>query len=230
MNIVWLLFSFNGRISRLSYWEFMAIFFLLTIFPLSFISSRAQADSYDAMMTLLFLWPSMAVQAKRWHDRNKSAWWILINLVPFIGNLWAFIENGFLPGTQGENRFGADPADRNGSAQTTGQSNITMNDVSAAIKQYEEAIELDDKNAESYFMCAVAYNTKAGLVLTDIKNGYIPLNAQELNNIDNLLKKAKLYLENAVKLDSGISEKVQKELETTEMLVNYTAEIRSHLG
>ena len=104
-----------------------------------------------------------------------------------------------------------------------------MNEVSAAIKQCEDAMELDDKDPESYFMCAMAYNTKAGLVLADIKNGNIPLSAQELNNIDDLLKTAKLYFENAVKLDSGISEKVQKELETTKMLDNYMVEIRSHL-
>lgn len=232
MNIFWLLFSFNGRISRLPFWAMTAILLLPIIFPLSFISSRTQVNAYDGIMTLLLLWPSLAVQAKRWHDRNKSAWWILINLVPLIGSLWAFIENGFLPGTKGENRFGADPADQNESAQLkskTSQPNVTMNDVSTAIKQYEEAIDLDDNRSESYFMCAMAYNTKAGLALTDIKNGNIPLSAQELNNIESILKKAKLYFENAVKLDSSIYKIVQKELETTNMLDNYTTEIRSHL-
>ena len=34
---------------------------------------------------------------------------IFINFVPIIGNLWAFVETGFLPGTEGDNRYGPDP-------------------------------------------------------------------------------------------------------------------------
>jgi uncharacterized membrane protein YhaH (DUF805 family) len=49
------------------------------------------------------------VQIKRWHDRDKSGWWVLINFVPCIGGLWALIECGFLKGTEGPNRFGPDP-------------------------------------------------------------------------------------------------------------------------
>jgi len=52
---------------------------------------------------------SLAVFAKRWHDRNKSGWWSLIILVPFIGSIWALVECGCLPGTEGPNRYGADP-------------------------------------------------------------------------------------------------------------------------
>ena len=51
----------------------------------------------------------MAIQAKRWHDHDKSALWLLINLIPYIGPVWALIENGFKPGTSGANRFGTDP-------------------------------------------------------------------------------------------------------------------------
>jgi uncharacterized membrane protein YhaH (DUF805 family) len=61
-----------------------------------------------AMMVagLLFLWPALAIQAKRWHDVDKSAWWILINLVPAVGGLVALVFNGFIAGTPGANRFG----------------------------------------------------------------------------------------------------------------------------
>lgn len=60
-------------------------------------------------MSLVLLWPALAIQAKRWHDRDKSAIWILINFVPFIGGLWALIENGFLAGTDGDNHYGSNP-------------------------------------------------------------------------------------------------------------------------
>jgi uncharacterized membrane protein YhaH (DUF805 family) len=49
---------------------------------------------------------SLATSAKRWHDRNKSGWWILIGLIPVIGWLWSLIECGFLPGTDGPNTYG----------------------------------------------------------------------------------------------------------------------------
>ena len=35
----------------------------------------------------------------------------MINFVPIIG-FWALIENGFLRGTEGKNRFGEDPLER----------------------------------------------------------------------------------------------------------------------
>lgn len=52
---------------------------------------------------------ALAVGVKRWHDRNKSAWWILIALIPYIGGIWILIECGCLRGTLGPNRFGGDP-------------------------------------------------------------------------------------------------------------------------
>jgi len=55
------------------------------------------------------LWIGLAIAAKRWHDRNKSAWWILIVFVPVVGGLWYLIECGFLKGTTGSNKYGADP-------------------------------------------------------------------------------------------------------------------------
>ena len=58
---------------------------------------------------VLALWIGLAIAAKRWHDRNKSAWWILIVFVPVVGGLWYLIECGFLKGTTGPNKFGSDP-------------------------------------------------------------------------------------------------------------------------
>ena len=58
---------------------------------------------------VLAFWISLAVGVKRWHDRNKSGWWMLIILVPVIGSLWYLIECGFLKGTTGPNTYGPDP-------------------------------------------------------------------------------------------------------------------------
>ena len=46
---------------------------------------------------------------KRAHDRNRTGWYALIILIPLAGPLWFLVEFGFLSGTAGPNRFGADP-------------------------------------------------------------------------------------------------------------------------
>ncbi len=62
------------------------------------------------IITLLVLtWIELTVAAKRWHDRNKSAFWVLFSFIPIIGQIWAFVELGFIKGTKGHNRFGPDP-------------------------------------------------------------------------------------------------------------------------
>jgi uncharacterized membrane protein YhaH (DUF805 family) len=53
----------------------------------------------------------LALQVKRWHDRSKSGWWVLINLVPAIGPIWSFVEAGCLRGTEGGNEYGGDPTE-----------------------------------------------------------------------------------------------------------------------
>jgi uncharacterized membrane protein YhaH (DUF805 family) len=57
---------------------------------------------------LIIAWPAIAISIKRWHDRDKAGWWLLILFVPVVG-IWNLIECGFLPGTPAANRFGPDP-------------------------------------------------------------------------------------------------------------------------
>ncbi|MEO1642504.1 MAG: DUF805 domain-containing protein [Pseudomonadota bacterium] len=52
--------------------------------------------------------PSLAIAFRRMHDQDKSAWWLLIGLVPLVGGLillYFFVQ----PGTVGPNQFGPDP-------------------------------------------------------------------------------------------------------------------------
>lgn len=60
----------------------------------------------SGIFSLLAIIPAVLVYIKRWHDRDKSGWWMLIMLLPIIDAIWALIELGFLPGTPGPNRFG----------------------------------------------------------------------------------------------------------------------------
>src|SRR5215207_8299926 len=49
----------------------------------------------QAVIALAILYPSLAVAAKRFHDRDKSGWWILILFIPIIGFIWYLVELGF---------------------------------------------------------------------------------------------------------------------------------------
>jgi len=57
---------------------------------------------------LLVLIPGWAVLFRRLHDTDRSAWWLLLVLIPVLGWLVILIFN-CQRGTPGENRFGPDP-------------------------------------------------------------------------------------------------------------------------
>ena len=54
-------------------------------------------------------WMNLCLMVKRWHDRNRSGLWLLINLIPGIGQMWTLIECGFIAGTPGGNKYGPSP-------------------------------------------------------------------------------------------------------------------------
>jgi uncharacterized membrane protein YhaH (DUF805 family) len=117
--------SFAGRIPRKTFWLAILILIIVQWIVTGLFGGMAlmnfdPADPASAeqmmsnmgpiwIISLIFLWPSLAIYTKRWHDRDKSGWWSLIMLVPLIGFLWMLIECGFLRGTEGANRFGDDP-------------------------------------------------------------------------------------------------------------------------
>jgi uncharacterized membrane protein YhaH (DUF805 family) len=106
MDILYLFFSFRGRIDRREYW--IAAFKFGVVFAVAgmVIEYIAKEHVWIACIIMFSLfWPVFAIQTKRWHDRNKSGWWNLIVLIPIVGYIWASIELGFIKGTRGENRY-----------------------------------------------------------------------------------------------------------------------------
>ena len=71
--------DFSGRASRPEYWWF-ALFLVLGYFVTSFVSHWLYLAF--AVATLV---PSLSAGARRLHDTGRSGWWLLLNLVPFIG-------------------------------------------------------------------------------------------------------------------------------------------------
>ncbi len=102
--------SLRGRINRKTYWfATVSLFIWYIIAEMMLDSSDDVMASLGSMFAVAGMWPTLAVQVKRWHDRNKSGLWYLLTFVPFIGPLWALIELGFLKGTPGANRYGLVP-------------------------------------------------------------------------------------------------------------------------
>lgn len=101
----------HGRISRKAYW--LASLPLLPIFlvvdPLMTGDFNAAAGVSALIVFAALLVPTFILGIKRCHDRDKSGWFMLLNLIPLIGPLWLLVELGFLHGSEGNNRFGPDP-------------------------------------------------------------------------------------------------------------------------
>jgi len=112
-----LLFAVEGRATRFDYWmRWLVPYFigaLIVAFLDDALGTANPAGGVGVLMVIYFIaafWPNLAVGIKRCHDRDRSGWFLLIGLVPLL-NIWLLVELGFLRGTAGPNRFGADPLD-----------------------------------------------------------------------------------------------------------------------
>ena len=105
--------SAEGRVNRKQWWLWLVLPLTVIGIVLVFIdmaTGRYNPEMgiglFSSIFALLSLIPGVIVYIKRFHDRDKSGWWVLIGLIPLIGPLWLLIECGFLKGTAGPNRFG----------------------------------------------------------------------------------------------------------------------------
>ncbi|HIM48483.1 MAG TPA: DUF805 domain-containing protein [Dehalococcoidia bacterium] len=109
-------FDFKGRSTRSEYWWWL-LFVVLAGIALTIVDMGIGTFNYesgDGLLSGLFklatLIPGLALGARRLHDINKSAWWLLMWLsflliIPVIVLLvWAARQ-----GDNGTNRYGPDP-------------------------------------------------------------------------------------------------------------------------
>jgi uncharacterized membrane protein YhaH (DUF805 family) len=125
--------DFNGRARRSEYWLF-ALFValvqmatgILSWFVGGDLSEDAFATPASAIIALLYFGfclyifvPSLAVSFRRLHDSGRTAWWMLLVLIPILGHLVLLIFM-ILDGTPGANRFGDDPKGASPATGTVG--------------------------------------------------------------------------------------------------------------
>jgi uncharacterized membrane protein YhaH (DUF805 family) len=137
------LFGASGRIGRAKYWRSVLIYIgggLMTsviLFTAAGIAAPLLVVMVVVVLLPWLLW-GFSFTTKRLHDRDKSAWWLVVfYLVPgvlgqlanaawsggatgaalhtllalagFALSIWGFVEIGCLRGTEGPNGYGPDP-------------------------------------------------------------------------------------------------------------------------
>ena len=102
----------NGRFPRSNFWIFLLLYLFFSILC-AIIGIVHRLPEWLKITNVLgdfaLVVVGIIVLIKRWHDLDKSGWWVLINLIPVIGGIWTLVECGFIKGTSGDNRFGPDP-------------------------------------------------------------------------------------------------------------------------
>jgi uncharacterized membrane protein YhaH (DUF805 family) len=143
MDLQYLFASLDGRINRAKWWAGMVILAIISLvlnFIILMIFGRGFFGGFlITLLVLALLYPSYAVSAKRFQDRDRPGKTALYGLVPvLIANLlttwgltgvpgqpngvgwlctlinlgvglWFLIDLGILKGTPGQNHFGGDP-------------------------------------------------------------------------------------------------------------------------
>lgn len=112
--------DFNGRSRRKEYWMFtlFTLIVYVVLYALMFMGMDYQTGQPGGLgmlaMGLLGIFalgvlvPSIAVAVRRFHDQDKSGWFVLLAFIPIIGGLILLVFM-CLEGTRGPNRFGEDP-------------------------------------------------------------------------------------------------------------------------
>jgi uncharacterized membrane protein YhaH (DUF805 family) len=137
MDWHYLLTSFDGRITRQPFW-IASLAILIVETAAHALAMQIQGERLGAIVDLAFVYPQLAVSAKRGFDRNIPLWVnalfyaiaVFINLLLLLGLVdledpspmltvilvpWGvfalilLVELGFRRGTVGPNRFGPDP-------------------------------------------------------------------------------------------------------------------------
>ncbi|WP_422372491.1 DUF805 domain-containing protein [Hoeflea sp.] len=98
-----------GRARRSEYWWFFLFVFLCNL-VLGIVDAIlfGEAQVLQALFSLAILVPAVCVGGRRMHDTGRSAWWLLLVLIPLVGSLillFMFAQKG----TDGPNEYGPDP-------------------------------------------------------------------------------------------------------------------------
>jgi uncharacterized membrane protein YhaH (DUF805 family) len=99
--------DFSGRAGRSEYWWWTLAYVIGSII-IGVIDRAIGSQILGGIYSLALLIPGLAVAARRLHDTDRSAWWLLLIIVVFIG--WIVLLVFYVSeGTPGDNKYGPSP-------------------------------------------------------------------------------------------------------------------------
>ena len=98
--------NFNGRSTRSEYWFAMLFLFVVSLCA-NVIDSLLLGDAgiLPALINIAFFLPSLGLNIRRLHDSGKSAWYLLLGIIPFAG--WIIMLVFYCQPSVGQNKWGA---------------------------------------------------------------------------------------------------------------------------
>ena len=89
--------NFSGRTRRRDFWMAVLVNFVISVFGV-----------VQTIYGLAILLPFLALWARRLHDINMSAWFLLLNLIPGIGSIILLVF-ACMDSQPGSNQYGPNP-------------------------------------------------------------------------------------------------------------------------
>lgn len=101
--------SFRGRSGRISFWLSLGVAALLVLLARALDPAGMPWQAVGGASGLLAPWLVVTAAARRLHDVGRGAPWLLVGLVPVVGQVVLAFWVALLPGEPGRNRYGAPP-------------------------------------------------------------------------------------------------------------------------
>ncbi len=108
--------DFSGRSCRTEFWLYLLGYGVLLfvcavltgVLNLMHVAGGQRAIGFIFIaLFVALLAPTIAVQVRRLHDQDRTGWFVLLNIIPYLGAVIVLVLMT-LPGTKGTNRYGAD--------------------------------------------------------------------------------------------------------------------------
>ena len=100
--------NFTGRTRRRDFWMAVLVNFVITLILSILTRFLSVFGVVQTIYGLAILLPFLALWARRLHDINMSAWFLLLNLIPGIGSIILLVF-ACMDSQPGSNQYGPNP-------------------------------------------------------------------------------------------------------------------------